>query len=253
MSLIFACKKEKASSYFQDESNSGFKTYEQLCGTNFYERDTFYLHLFEINANGYRTLQITCSADDTTALSYKWTCSEGTAVDSVGLEAIFSFNPDSVSYGTIRAVTISLVTISQNNQKDSTTKTIFIKKNPVPWLGQFNGHNIDNPSDTFSIFLTRTDQYGIACCSSYTVKNLPNGLNTYVKIPDIQSAFDFTLNNDCEPYFYDEITGYTISGPKGFGNYADGNIVIDYYYLDPVPDVGASSVIQKTFVGIKVQ
>lgn len=225
---------------------------ENLCDS-FFPTDTFYLHLYETNANGYRTLFISFKSKDQSALEYYWNFPSSTAVDSIGSEVVFSFNPDSVDFNSTRAYTVNLVTVAFDGKRDTITKSIFIKKKPVQWLGKFTGYNLDNPTDTFSIFLIRTDQYGSgpSCCINYTIKNLPEGMDTFVKIPDIQTAFNFTLNNECDSTLFWEVPGYLLSGPLGYGNYSNGSIRIKYKYSDSIPDP-ENNVLRKEFVGVKV-
>ncbi len=251
--LFLTCRKESApevpeSIPYENDIFSG----EKICNT-FFSSDTFYLHLYETNANGYRTLFISFSSKDAAAREYHWYFPSGTAIDSIGNEVVFSFNPDSVTFSTTRSFNVSLVTVSQNYERDSVTKTIFIKKKQVPWIGKFTGYNTDNPLDTFSVFIIRTDQYGSgpSCCVNYTIKNLPKGMNTYVKIPDIQAAFNFTLNNECDSTLYWEIPGYLLSGPLGNGIYSNGSVNIKYKYSDSILDP-ENHVVRKKFVAVKV-
>ncbi|MFZ5552845.1 MAG: hypothetical protein ACOZCO_07000 [Bacteroidota bacterium] len=246
--LVIGCKKDHSTEekpYVLPETK--ISSGEYICNLFFFETDTFYFHKYETDPSGYQLLEVTLSTD---GLNPQWNCPVAASVTTSGKKAKFIFHPDSVEEGETRAVAIQL-SVSEDPLSE---KIVFLKKNAVPWLGIYNGYNLENPSDTFSIELTRTDNYGSgpACCISYVIKNLPNGINTYMQIPNQQTAFHFSMNNECDSLSeYAEVTGYTNSAPKGFGHYSNGRIFIDYYYKSPMPDTGSSIIIRKQFTGIK--
>lgn len=256
LTVFFSCNKDKSISEPEQEPMqelSFIECSESLCGYFEFVTDTFYFHKYETDPSGYQLLSVNCKLNGEYQ-NLQWSNAISTQIITDNDGATLIFHSDSVEESeTISSKIILNYTDSEQNIK-TIEKYIYLKKFPVPWLGTFTGYNTDNPSDTFTIEFTRTDDYGggPACCISYVVKNLPEGINQYVQMPNQQGAYFFTFNNECDSSFeYTEIIGYNFSGPKGTGYYENGNVIIDYYYKTPMPDTGNSIIVRKKFVGIK--
>lgn len=251
--LLYSCSKDSAIDQDQSPEQTGIITSESICGFNYYPADTFYFHKYETDASGYQLLEIYCEIDSKGS-GLNWQCNVADEIDPVGIKTKLIFHPDSVEEGETKEISVILNYTDTQNKPVQLSKNIFLKKLPVPWLGTFTGYNVDNPADTFSIEFTRTDQYGggPACCISYTVKNLPKGINSFVQIPNLQTSYNISFNNECDTSIeFAEVLGYNLSAPKGFGKFENNNLTIDYYYKTPMPDTATSIIIRKKFVGIK--